>query len=153
MTAVQSAFASPVVLTRAADLPVLPTAEFPLTRTLARRVGEGARPPTYCISRPGATPKDQVVLTAALIEPGGLQLLRGAASRSHPVFAITKDQPQFQAYEREIHEQYGLAFPGHPWSSRCASRARTSAAWTTTISIRSTARRCAGWTSARSTPA
>ena len=35
MTAVQSAFASPVVLTRAADLPVLPTAEF--TRTLARR--------------------------------------------------------------------------------------------------------------------
>ncbi len=111
MTAVQSAFASPVVLTRAADLPVLPTAEF--TRTLARRVGEGARLLTY-YGRPGDA-EDEVVLTAALIEPGGLQLLRGAASRSHPVFAITKDQPQFQAYEREIHEQYGLAFPGHPW--------------------------------------
>jgi len=101
----------PVILARSAELPVLPGAEF--TRALARRVGEGARLLTY-YGRPGDDP-DHVTLTAALIEADGLHLLRGVVPRDGSLFAITKKQPQFQAYEREIHEQYGLAFPGHPW--------------------------------------
>lgn len=102
---------NPVILARSAELPALPAAEF--TRALARRVGEGARLLTY-YGRPGDAP-DEVTLTAALIEPGGLQLLRGVAPRGASLYAITRDLPQFQAYEREIHEQHGLGFPGHPW--------------------------------------
>ena len=109
MTTVQSQ--APVVLACCADLPRLPAAEF--TRTLAQRVGAGARLLTY-YGRPGDA-EDEVTLTAALIDAGGLHLLRGVAVRDHSVYAITKDLPQFQAYEREIHEQHGLGFPGHPW--------------------------------------
>ncbi len=101
----------PVALARTADLPVFAGAEF--TRALARRVGAGARLLTY-YGRPADDPAE-VVLTAALIEADGLQLLRGAVKRDQPLFAISKDLPQFQAYEREIHEQHGLALPGHPW--------------------------------------
>ncbi len=110
MTAAQSTHA-PVVLARVADLPILPAPEF--TRTLARRVGEGAGVLTY-YGRPGDT-DDEVTLTAALFDADGLQLLRGAAQRGHALYAITKDLPRFQAYEREIHEQHGLVFEGHPW--------------------------------------
>ncbi len=102
---------SPVVLARCAELPLLPAPEF--TRVLAARVGAGAQLLTY-FGRPGDA-EHEVILTAALVEADGLQLLRGVAERGHAMHAITKDLPQFQAHERELHEQHGLAFPGHPW--------------------------------------
>ena len=103
--------ARPVVVTRTADLSRLSADEF--TRTLHRRVRTGAQLVTY-YGRPGDE-GDEITLTAALIEDGRLALLRGHVARNQPLYAITRKLPQFQAYEREIHEQLGVAFTAHPW--------------------------------------
>ena len=42
-------------------------------------------------------------------------MLRGEAIRDAQLPALTVQFPQLQVFEREIHEQTGLAMPGHPW--------------------------------------
>ncbi|MBK9752198.1 MAG: hydrogenase [Nannocystis sp.] len=102
---------SPTALARVAELPTLPADDF--TRELWHRVTAGAQLITY-YARPGDE-ANELVLTAALLGPDGLQLLRGAAHRDHPLFAITRNLPAFHVFEREIHEQHGIGFKRHPW--------------------------------------
>jgi Ni,Fe-hydrogenase III large subunit/formate hydrogenlyase subunit 3/multisubunit Na+/H+ antiporter MnhD subunit len=102
---------TPTVCAEVRALPSLPADEF--TRELARRLAHGEQLITY-FGRPGDGP-DEVVLTAALRGPEGLHLLRGAATRGRPLHALTRDWPAVHVFERELHEQRGLAFTGHPW--------------------------------------
>ncbi len=101
---------SPVLLARVAELPVLDADEF--TRTLSARVAAGEQLITY-YGRPGEG--DEIVLTAVLRGPENLQFMRGVVDRARPLFAITRDLPNLHVFERELHEQHGLSFPGHPW--------------------------------------
>ncbi|MBK7826509.1 hypothetical protein [Nannocystis sp.] len=71
---------SPTALARVAELPTLPADDF--TRELWHRVTAGAQLITY-YARPGDE-ANELVLTAALLGPDGLQLLRGAAHLRPP---------------------------------------------------------------------
>jgi Ni,Fe-hydrogenase III large subunit len=80
---------------------------------LRARLGEGARLVGY-YGRPGDE-ADEVRVTAVLSGGGKLEVLRAPLSRAHSHRALTADFPQFQIFERELHEQHGLRLHDHPW--------------------------------------
>jgi Ni,Fe-hydrogenase III large subunit len=100
-----------------AALPVLLTASAPTLSNAAfihafrELLQDGARPLTYF----GEHLPSGVQLTVVLQDAGGLRVLRGEAATDAQLPALTVQFPQLQIFEREIHEQTGLAMPGHPW--------------------------------------
>ena len=79
---------------------------------LRESLQNGARTVAYFAEN---LPDGVVALTALLQEASGLRVLRGHARGDAQVPALTVQFPQLHIFEREIHEQTGLAMPGHPW--------------------------------------
>jgi len=44
-----------------------------------------------------------------------LRLFRTQLGSGEPLSSLSVEFPQAQRFEREIHEQHGIAIPGHPW--------------------------------------
>ena len=109
---------SPVLLARVRDLPSLAADDF--TRALARHVTAGEQLITYFArpaddrTRDDSGPRE-LVLTAVLRDHHRLHALRATLPAGQPLHAITGDLPAFHVFERELHEQHRVAFPGHPW--------------------------------------
>jgi Ni,Fe-hydrogenase III large subunit len=64
-----------------------------------------------------ATPDEPagVIVTAVLLTPNGLQVLRGHAISGQSYPSLTTKFPSAQIFERELWEQTGLVPEGHPW--------------------------------------
>ncbi len=100
--------ASPYLLAAA----LVPQTHAEFVHALRERLQDGARALTYF----GEKLADGTVeLTALLQDATGLSVLRGHAPADAQVPALTVQFPQLHIFEREIHEQTGLAMPGHPW--------------------------------------
>jgi Ni,Fe-hydrogenase III large subunit len=64
----------------------------------------------------GAQRDEHVLVTAVFRDPtGAIDLTRTAALQRTGYRELTSDLPAAHCFERELHEQTGLAFPGHPW--------------------------------------
>lgn len=83
---------------------------------LADRLGREGRLLTLFGSadplRPGAHPD----LRAVFLDPGaGLVQLSARAGEEEGYRPLSARHPQLHCFEREIHEQFGLPMPDHPW--------------------------------------
>lgn len=79
---------------------------------LALRYQLGAR----CLTLYGRSEAERVTLTAVLQEAdGSLRALRSETSREQGYSELTTQWPALHCFERELHEQTGLDFHGHPW--------------------------------------
>jgi Ni,Fe-hydrogenase III large subunit len=56
-----------------------------------------------------------VIVTAVLLTPEGLQVLRARVPAGHSYPSLTVKFPAAQIFERELWEQTGLVPEGHPW--------------------------------------
>jgi Ni,Fe-hydrogenase III large subunit len=64
----------------------------------------------------GARQDEYVLVSAVFRDPAGaVDLTRTWAPRHAGYRELTSDLPAAHGFERELHEQTGLAFPGHPW--------------------------------------
>lgn len=99
---------SPHLLATALD--PQPHSEF--VQALRERLQDGARALTYFGQK---LPDGVVELTVILQDTAGMHVLRGRGIGDEPLPALTVQFPQLHIFEREIHEQTGLAMPGHPW--------------------------------------
>jgi Ni,Fe-hydrogenase III large subunit len=81
----------------------------------------GARPVTLYGQRGEAD--DRLVTAVLQAADGALTPLRGRLTVDDPYVPFTEGHPAdavgvslaFHAFERELHEQFGIAMPGHPW--------------------------------------
>jgi Ni,Fe-hydrogenase III large subunit len=66
---------------------------------------------------PSADPVDSTPeLHAVFVDrEQGLIHFRGRRQGTQHYLSLTSEFPALHCFEREIHEQYGLAMPGHPW--------------------------------------
>ncbi len=66
---------------------------------------------------PSADPADSTPeLHAVFVDrEQGLIHFRGRRQGTQHYLSLTSEFPSLHCFEREIHEQYGLAMPGHPW--------------------------------------
>jgi len=86
----------------------------PWRADLLDRVEQGARPVTL-YGTPAPTGAE-VFVTAVLEEgPGRLHLSRTLVTRAVGYPELTTTIPALHCFERELHEQHGVRFVGHPW--------------------------------------
>ncbi|HVK75707.1 MAG TPA: NADH-quinone oxidoreductase subunit C [Kofleriaceae bacterium] len=72
----------------------------------------GARALTVFGRRDG----DRVIVSAVLLHPDGrVRVTRTAVAASAGLHALTPTWPALHCFERELHEQTGVAIAGHPW--------------------------------------
>jgi Ni,Fe-hydrogenase III large subunit/NADH:ubiquinone oxidoreductase subunit C len=62
-----------------------------------------------------ATETDGVYVTAVVLTPEGLRVLRGHVPNEQSYPSLTSKFPSAQIFERELWEQTGLKPEGHPW--------------------------------------
>lgn len=81
-------------------------------------VGRLGTPATHCLAYfANSLPDGQIALYAVLAndEVHTLELLAARVSSSDALMSLTAERPEMHAFEREIHESFGIAFTGHPW--------------------------------------
>lgn len=82
---------------------------------LAERLASGRRV-LSCFGTPHPeTPTGPPTLHAVVLEETGLELFIGQGNAGDVFPSLSAKHPQMHCFEREIHEQFGLPFPGHPW--------------------------------------
>jgi len=95
-----------------AHIPRLTPAEFAAMCKV--RLTEGARL-AACLAVPEGEGDTQLTLYAVLADDQGGDLLVIAQEPQREFISLTPRIPQFHLFEREIGEQYGVNFVGHPW--------------------------------------
>ena len=99
-----------VVSCETRDLEPMPPGLF--REVLGRKLGAGHRLVTLFGRRQG----DQVVVTAATREADlAPSLIRAHLPAQSTFDSLTRDHPAAGCFERELHEQTGVAIGGHPW--------------------------------------
>ncbi|OKY74664.1 MAG: hydrogenase [Desulfobulbaceae bacterium DB1] len=95
-----------------ASIPLLQHEEFSL---LMKTALTGKERLAALFAVPGNNGTGEVTLYAVTASPdsGTLTVFGHEAATSFP--SLTPELPQLHLFEREIAEQYGVAFPGHPW--------------------------------------
>jgi Ni,Fe-hydrogenase III large subunit len=58
---------------------------------------------------------DEVRLIAVIAQPAYGRLAVFSCTASHEMVSLAQEFPQLQLFEREIAEQFGVSFSGHPW--------------------------------------
>ncbi len=96
-----------------AEIPVLDYAAFykVLTDNLL------IKPEAHCVNYYGV-PSDkgvQLICCIADDETHTINVLSTIVSKSDTLQSVTATYPAFQLFEREIHENFGIGFSGHPW--------------------------------------
>jgi len=61
------------------------------------------------------TPGGPPLFNAIVLGDRGLEMFVGRGNAGDEFPSLTVQFPQMHCFEREIHEQFGLPFPGHPW--------------------------------------
>lgn len=104
---------STVLLTPLSELKSYSLAEF------RARVADNLRSGHRLVSMFGVPASDAAAecptLHAVFISQGKLQHFCGRPNPGEAFESLSRDYPQLHCFEREIHEQYGLAFSNHPW--------------------------------------
>jgi len=95
-----------------ADIPRLTPAEF--AAMCKARLTEGARL-VACLAVPEDEGAASVTLIAVLADDEDGDLLVIGQEPGREFESLTPRIPQFHLFEREIAEQYGVTFAGHPW--------------------------------------
>jgi len=116
---------SSVIVQRTATnaVPVLEPALF--REDVLHRERAGSR----LLSLYGARQDEQVLVTAVFRDPaGGVDLTRTSVPWPIGYRELTSDLPAAHCFERELHEQTGLAFPAHPWLKPVRFQGREQAA-------------------------
>lgn len=106
---------SALLCLEAAEVPTLEVASW--RAELVHRLELGRRLVTlYGRHEQAGRQQTGVIVTAILQGAGGaLEALRTTAPRDTGYEQLTSSFPAFHCFERELHEQTGLALPGHPW--------------------------------------
>ena len=94
-----------------ASLPVLDPERF--ASELQALLADGGRLATYFADRRPGDPQLLLYAVVARDREGDLALLHARAGDE--IISLTPACPQVHLFEREIGEQFGVAFPGHPW--------------------------------------
>jgi len=74
--------------------------------------------PVHCVAYYGVEVNDDLQLICCLADDNNHNFRIYSTMLpvgSNPVPSISMEIPQLQVYEREIHENFGLFFDGHPW--------------------------------------
>ena len=91
---------------------LLPVSGPAFRRTIVQACTEGARLSALCVL-PGQPPSLLALLTRD--GRGEMALVRTLWPEGDQLPSLSAELPQAQAFERELAEQHGLTFPGHPW--------------------------------------
>jgi len=96
-----------------ADIPLLSHGEF--VKSLKSGVAEDSRVAAYFAVPVDGKSKADVVIYALLARygDGSLNVIGHEPAVNFP--SLSYEFPQMHLFEREIAEQYGVGFPGHPW--------------------------------------
>ena len=81
------------------------------TQELREQLRAGAR----VVSLFGRPEHDDVLVTALFERDRRLTATRARVRRDAGLHSLTPEAPQLHAFERELYEQTGLDFKGHPW--------------------------------------
>lgn len=95
-----------------ADIPLLPHNAFALA--LKAGLDSGGRI-AACFAMPAGDRKGAVVIYALLARYGDSTITVVGHEPGVSFPSLTPELPQLHLFEREIGEQYGVDFPGHPW--------------------------------------
>jgi len=101
-----------------------------LGQALQEKLAAGARIAAYFAFADPTSERDLRVM-AVVAEPGDGTFLLASSPLPRPCPSLTPTLPQLHLFEREIAEQWGVAFEGHPWLKpvRFSGSAASEALW------------------------
>ncbi len=82
---------------------------------LAQHLASGRRVLSCFGSPHPETPNNPPTIHAVVLGEHGLELFMGQGNAGDVFPSLSAQHPQMHCFEREIHEQFGLPFPNHPW--------------------------------------
>lgn len=82
---------------------------------LARHLGKADRLLSVFGSPDSESPGNAPRLHAVILGKSGLEHFTGRGNPAEKFESLSVQYPQMHCFEREIHEQYGLALVNHPW--------------------------------------
>ncbi len=86
-----------------------------LTDRVAAATPPSGHPAGRVVTLFGRREGDELVVTAVIERGGVLETLRTRMPAADGYHSMTEEVPALHAFERELHEQTGVAVRGHPW--------------------------------------
>ncbi len=102
-----------VLISKRTDIPTLSYEDF--RSKVLDDVKSGSRLVSYFATPVESRPEEIGALQCVMINSGKLEYFRCVVNSDLEYRQLTSELPAFHCFEREIHEQYGLEMPGHPW--------------------------------------